>query len=310
MRLSDLAWSSTFSSKHFVVSQHRKGRVFLAGDAAHIHSPVGGQGLNSGIQDAYNLMWKLALVQHGQALPALLDSYGAERHKTAQDLITNVGTATKIVTLKNSLAQKLRNRLAGLVLNTGRVRNRMGRGVAMLDIAYQDSPAVADDPVSNSMLDRVLAGSKKIFHKQEIDLRDGPSAGMRAPNVMLPCDREGHAARLLDFYGGTHYTLMIFAGITGSPPMQTLLEISTAIPAKYRALIRSYIVVATRSPELPDNKQLMIDADQRIHRQYGAGEPCIYLIRPDQYIAFRSPTIDEDGLTAYLDRLLVHNPVD
>jgi 2-polyprenyl-6-methoxyphenol hydroxylase-like FAD-dependent oxidoreductase len=122
----------------------------MTGDAAHLHSPVGGQGLNSGIQDAYNLMWKLALIQHGKALPELLDSYTIERHKTAQNLITRVGTATKIVTLRNPLAQKLRNQLAGVLINTNRVRNRMGRDVAMLDIEYKDSPAVAQDLSSNN----------------------------------------------------------------------------------------------------------------------------------------------------------------
>jgi 6-methylpretetramide 4-monooxygenase / 4-hydroxy-6-methylpretetramide 12a-monooxygenase len=135
-RLSDLTWSSVFSSKHFVVSHHRLGRVFMAGDAAHIHSPVGGQGLNSGIQDAYNLMWKLALVQKGKARPKLLDSYSAERHATAEDLIAGVGMATKILTVKHRLAQKVRDQLAGVLLNLDPVRNRMGRNVAMLDIKY------------------------------------------------------------------------------------------------------------------------------------------------------------------------------
>jgi hypothetical protein len=270
---------------------------------------VGGQGLNSGIQDAYNLMWKLALVQHGHALPRLLDSYGFERHKTAQNLITNVGRATKIVTLKNPLAQKLRNGLAGVVLNTDIMRNRMGRGVAMLDIAYRDSPAITDDLATSSKAGRVLGRFKKMFHDEKIDFRDRPSAGMRAPNVMLSSDSESPQASLFDFYRGTDYTLMIFSGITASPAIETLLEIGSTIQAKYHASIQPYIVVAKTSPELPDNKNIIIDADQSIHRQYGAWKPCIYLIRPDQYIAYRSQSIDQNQLTTYLDRFLVRDPV-
>jgi hypothetical protein len=309
MRLSDLTWSSFFSSKHFVASEHRQGRVFLAGDAAHIHSPVGGQGLNSGIQDAYNLMWKLALVQHGEALPGLLDSYGAERHKTAQSLIANVGRATKIVTLRNPLAQKLRNQLAGMTLNTARVRNRMGRGIAMLDIAYKDSPVVAQDLVSNSAAKQIWRRLKNLFGDREHDIGQRPFAGMRAPNVLMSTDGAGLPVSLFDFYRGTHFTLMIFSGVRGAPAIQVLLDIGDAIQATYQASIRPYVIVTTPLPGVAENKRIIVDADQNIHRRYAAWEPCLYLIRPDTYIAYRSQMIDQNRLTTYLDRILVRNPV-
>jgi FAD binding domain len=307
MQLSDLTWSSTFSSKHFVVSQHRQGRVFMAGDAAHLHSPVGGQGLNSGIQDAYNLMWKLALIQRRKALPGLLESYSVERHKTAQNLIEKVGMATKIVTLKNPLAQQLRNQLAGMVLNTERMRNRMGRGVAMLDIEYKDSPSVAEDLLSNSMLDRVLGRFKYMFNDRRPDFRQGPSAGMRAPNVLMPSDGATHPASLFDFYRGTHYTLMIFAGVTRSPAVDTLLEIGAAIQTRYQASIQPYVVAVESPLNVHGNKHIIVDAEQSIHRSYVAWQPCLYLIRPDKHIGYRSETIDVKRLTTYLDRILVHS---
>ncbi len=305
MRLSDLTWSSIFSSKHFVVSQHRQGRVFMAGDAAHIHSPVGGQGLNSGIQDAYNLMWKLALMQHGQALPKLLDSYTVERHKTAQNLIAKVGTATKIVTLKNPLAQKLRNQLAGVLLNTDMMRNRMGRDVAMLDIEYENSPVVAQDLFSRSMVGHVLGR----FKHNEYNFHQGPSAGMRAPNIALPTDGAALPSSLFDLYRGTHYTLMIFSGVTGSPAMNTLLEIGAVIQTQYQASIQPYIVTVEPPCNLHGNKHIIVDADKSIHRRHAAWQPCLYLIRPDKYIAYRSQMIDQNRLTAYLDCILVRNPV-
>lgn len=310
MQLSDLTWSSTFSSKHFVVSHHRQGRVFMAGDAAHIHSPVGGQGLNSGIQDAYNLIWKLALIQRGQALAQLLDSYAVERQKTAQNLIAKVGTATKVVTLKNPLAQRVRNQLAGIVLNTNMMRNRMGRGVAMLDIAYDDSPVVAQDLLSNSMVDRVLGRFKHMFNDHSYDFPQGPSAGMRAPNVMMPADSAVQPASLFDLYRGTHYSLMIFSGVIGSPAMETLLELGAAIQPQYQASIRPYIVALELPSHLHGNKHIIADADKSIHRVYAAWQPCLYLIRPDNYIAYRSQTIDRDRLTTYLDRILVRKPVN
>jgi 6-methylpretetramide 4-monooxygenase / 4-hydroxy-6-methylpretetramide 12a-monooxygenase len=310
MRLSDLTWSSFFSTKHFVVSEHRRGGVFLAGDAAHIHSPVGGQGLNSGIQDAYNLMWKLALVQRGQALPELLDSYAAERQKTAQSLITNVGTATKIVTLKKPLVQKLRNQLAGLVLNTDLVRNRMGRGVAMLDIAYKDSPVVAQDLQSSNWTTQVFGGFKSLLSQARYDFEAGPTAGMRAPNVIMMAESAKLPTSLFDLYRGTHYTLMIFAGVVDSPGTEHLLQIGAAVETQYQAAIRFYVVTVELSFPLHGQGHIILDPDKSIHRAYASWEPSLYLIRPDKYIAYRSQTIDQNRLASYLDRMLVRNPLD
>lgn len=77
--LKSMHWSSVYRVNHRLVSSYSKGRAFLAGDAAHLHPPVGGQGLNTGLQDAYNLAWKLTLALDGRDAPGLLDSYSAER---------------------------------------------------------------------------------------------------------------------------------------------------------------------------------------------------------------------------------------
>ena len=87
VKLDDLRWSSMYQISHRIVNQYSLGRVFLAGDAAHIHPPVGGQGLNTGIQDVYNLAWKIALVLKGRAKTELLDSYHEERHPVGLDVV-------------------------------------------------------------------------------------------------------------------------------------------------------------------------------------------------------------------------------
>src|SRR6202020_2553366 len=86
LRLQQPEWSSLWRANIRLVDRYRDGQVFLAGDAAHIHSPAGGQGMNTGIQDAYNLGWKLAAVAQG-ASPALLDSYEAERRPVAASVL-------------------------------------------------------------------------------------------------------------------------------------------------------------------------------------------------------------------------------
>lgn len=94
-RLSDLRWSSTFRISMRLAAHYRRGRVFIAGDAAHIHPPTGGQGMNTGIQDAYNLAWKLALVLAGQASDGLLDSYEAERRPVGAEVVARTRAASE-----------------------------------------------------------------------------------------------------------------------------------------------------------------------------------------------------------------------
>src|SRR5262249_27271366 len=87
VRASAMRWSSFYRISHRLVTKYRVGRILLAGDAAHLHPPLGGQGLNTGVQDAYNLAWKLALEVTGRAAAGVLDSYEAERRAVARDLV-------------------------------------------------------------------------------------------------------------------------------------------------------------------------------------------------------------------------------
>src|SRR6202008_3246483 len=98
LSIAKVNWFSTYHVHHRVARHFREGRTFLLGDAAHIHSPVGGQGMNTGIGDAINLAWKLAAVLRGVADPKLLDSYGPERMRFAQRLVASTDRAFTFVT--------------------------------------------------------------------------------------------------------------------------------------------------------------------------------------------------------------------
>jgi 2-polyprenyl-6-methoxyphenol hydroxylase-like FAD-dependent oxidoreductase len=97
LQISDTAWFSVYRVHHRCIENFRSGRVFFAGDAAHIHSPVGGQGMNTGLQDAYNLAWKLAYVINGFAHPKILDTYNAERLPFAKQLVRTTDRAFTVV---------------------------------------------------------------------------------------------------------------------------------------------------------------------------------------------------------------------
>ncbi len=140
MRASDPIWLAGFRINERKVRQYGAGRVFLAGDAAHIHSPAGGQGMNTGMQDAFNLAWKLALVVHGTAPGRLLDSYSIERSAVGDVVLANAGRMTAAATLRGDLKQGVRNFIASLVLQVPAVQRAMGETLSELSIAYPKSP--------------------------------------------------------------------------------------------------------------------------------------------------------------------------
>jgi NADPH-dependent dioxygenase len=140
----DIVWESQFNLSHGVADHYRRGRVFLAGDAAHVHSPVGGQGLNTGVQDAHNLLWKLGLARRMdvEAAEQLLDSYEAERRPIGQAMVRGTARVTRILTARGSLLRTVVGAVAPAVIRRSTVQARLGRNVGMLGIAYPDSPIV------------------------------------------------------------------------------------------------------------------------------------------------------------------------
>jgi 2-polyprenyl-6-methoxyphenol hydroxylase-like FAD-dependent oxidoreductase len=137
-----LHWSSYFRIHHRHVAQLRSGRMFLAGDAAHIHSPFGGQGMNTGLHDAWNLAWKLDLYLHGRAGEPLLDSYDAERLPVIRHVIAMTDVMTKVMGTPNPLVQGLRNAVIPMASRLAPFQHAFVEKLSELDIAYPDSPMV------------------------------------------------------------------------------------------------------------------------------------------------------------------------
>ena len=160
IKASDPVWLSSFSINERKVSDYRAGRVFLAGDAAHVHSPAGGQGMNTGMQDAYNLAWKLALVSHGVCAPEpLLASYSAERSAIAKLVLQATGKATAMAVMKGGIKQAIRNHVASLLFGFTPVKHTMANLLSEVAIAYSDSP----------------------LNARSAHVHGGPEVGKRAP---------------------------------------------------------------------------------------------------------------------------------
>src|SRR5262249_27920270 len=137
-------WFSTYHVHHRVTSHFRKGRAFLLGDAAHIHSPAGGQGMNTGIGDAINLAWKLATVLTGRGPDRLLDSYEAERIAFTVRLVATTDRVFTFATADGYVADILRTRVAPIVIPAAAqfeaVREYIFRTVSQIALNYRGDP--------------------------------------------------------------------------------------------------------------------------------------------------------------------------
>lgn len=301
-RLYDPTWISPFGVNTRMTPTMQVGRVFLAGDASHVHSPVGGQGMNTGIQDALNLAWKLGLAMKGKATPVLVDSFSVERHANAKRLLGFVGPATKMVNLRNPVALKLRGLAMKVVAQTGLTAIAAKR-VSELDIHYRHSPVVAEHHQGTGEWLKAL-----IHHENHPDLFDcwdfgkGPHAGERAADAHGLAVGDAEPRRLYeDWIGDYRHQLLVFAGRQPKPErVAVLAEFAAKVEADSGGLIRSRLVCW---PDIAGPESAMIDRDGEAHQHYGARHECLYLIRPDGYVAFRSQPVEHEPLQEYLNTI-------
>jgi len=182
-RLRDLVWSSRFRINSRHLTTLRVGRVFLGGDAAHIHSPAGGQGMNTGIQDMVNLCWKLALVLKGRGRPELLDTYEAERLPIITQLVRTTERATQLFNSTNWIVHQLLSRTAPFALAFDQVQANAVAAVGEVAASYRTGPLAAP---------RTRVGKLR--------------SGDRVPDLELTTGTESHPVRLhqlLDLSGLT-----------------------------------------------------------------------------------------------------------
>jgi 2-polyprenyl-6-methoxyphenol hydroxylase-like FAD-dependent oxidoreductase len=142
-QINKLLWHSTYKVHHRIVDEYQKGKVLLAGDAAHLHSPLGGQGMNTGLQDAHNLAWKLAFVLQGKSNPKLLQTYSDERHNVALAVVKTTDTAFSYLISHNWLVKFIRQNivfpLVGIALKFNSVQKYAFRHLSQIDISYKSS---------------------------------------------------------------------------------------------------------------------------------------------------------------------------
>jgi 2-polyprenyl-6-methoxyphenol hydroxylase-like FAD-dependent oxidoreductase len=276
VRLRNPVWMTNFRLHHRAATRYRSGPVFLAGDAVHIHSPAGAQGMNTGIQDAVNLGWKLAHALQRTSDPALLDTYEPERAPIGKTVLRFTDRAFTIATSTHHLVRFARTRLAPalipLALKARAARGYAFRTVSQLAIRYRHSPLSVDGPKSP---------------------RRGPKAGDRLPDADII--HNGQPTRLHQVVAAAGWHLLLCG------PPDSWVRTDTAgggLPDARRLNVHHLTTQNTRGA--------LHDPHARALRRLGLTDTdtAQYLIRPDGHIGYRGGGTDPAGLENYLRRWL------
>ena len=271
VKLYDPQWISAYHSHHRYASTFRRQKCFLIGDAAHIHSPVGAQGMNTGLQDAYNLAWKLTLVLSGKAKDSLLDTYTEERISIARNLVRTTDRVFNLITSANIFLKTFRLyiipvalKLITPIFQKLKFAQRFAfKRISEIEISYR----------KNSLSQNASLGK---FPNQ------APKPGDRLPFIQFK-EAGGNETTIQEKAKGSFFCFFIF---------------SDNIPKEIITVIKpfeDFFSVAT----IPFTEQTKI-----LYKEFGIKKTGCYLIRPDRYIAYRANKFDDDHLAKYLSQFL------
>lgn len=269
LTISKPSWTSGFWIHTRIAGTYRLNKILLAGDAAHVHSPVGGQGMNTGIQDAYNLAWKLALVIQQKAERNILDSYYEERYPIAKNVLRDTTFLTDTMTANTPFRSAIRKLMIFCIARFKRVQKNIASTITEVGIDYKNSPLVKD----------CLS-----FHA-------GPRSGMRMIDVLYNGKKS-----LLDVVRGSQHALLIFSGKKIN--LNECMRLKATIKQKYPDI--KFVLINNNNDFAAWDEEKIVDSLGAIHQVYGVKVASLYFIRPDKYIGFRGEMEHKMQLMDYL----------
>jgi len=285
-------WLSNFQIHRKLVSSYWKGHVLLAGDAAHVHSPFGGQGANTGIQDAFNLAWKLALVIHGKANETLLSTYGEERRPVAKSVLAGTHFLTSVFYHKNPFIRLLRDYVVIPLLKQKSVQRRLHWQASELGIHYRHA-ALSQTQRELLIKRHIEGGGRSTFLH----------AGDRAPDSRCLRLPEREKTTLFQQFQNPVVHLLLFDGFVHTPANDTqLIELAQRVQTLLKDEVQVHLVIS-KERQLDWEGSLLYDIMHTVHVHYGATVPSLFVIRPDGYIGLLCQPAREQPLINYLQRL-------
>jgi 2-polyprenyl-6-methoxyphenol hydroxylase-like FAD-dependent oxidoreductase len=271
-----VSWISPFWIHSKMAEKMQEGSIFLAGDAAHIHSPAGGQGMNAGIQDAFNLAWKLAFVIKKKASAALLNSYQQERLPVIKEIVNKTDFYTNMVLFDKAFSRKLKQSSREL-LEHPQLSNKIAEQLTQLDICYNKSDAI--------QYAENLTG-------------DMPKPGERAPDVTVDDGK-----KLSAYLSNSMLNIVLFTGNQlASADLEKILALQTLIENKFSDSINLFVIT---NHQLEKINHIIFDTTGAVHHVYHANHLSTYIIRPDQFIAYYSNGIELESLEPFLKKYLL-----
>lgn len=274
-------WATTWLAYSNMAARYREGRLIICGDASHVHSPAGGQGMNGCMQDAFNLGWKLAAVYKGQASPDILDTYEKERKPIGEQITAGAAATHKIVmgfgiepADRLPLTQAPDWEEKCLYLVSGISHNYTETVTPLLPLVYQNNPV------------------------------PGPKPGSRAPDALLTVSPQYH---VYDIFRRPQFTLLIVPDLSPERKpgqMALAIRVRDVITQRFPGHVCVYLISDRRENEFGYDNQ-SVDRVGELRDRYdiekdGEGEGRIVLVRPDLYIALACELPRWEGILEYL----------
>lgn len=281
---SDPVWTSRYRIHHRAVKHYRVGRAFVAGDAAHIHSPVGAQGMNTGIQDAANVSWKIIIALKNKGNTALLESYDSERRRIGEKLLKYTDRLFSIVSSQNKWIDKVRNivfpHIIRLVSKSHKARSIIFHFVSQLGIHYHD----------NAFLENNLSETAKKYFPKKL------RAGYRAPNATI--------SQHIDVFdltkGYIFHVIALSKKSLSKDEIQSISNDLRSLPSEIGLPVKNHFIAHSLTG--PDDRIIQAESNQ-IFENYGLSEHVsagLFLIRPDGYIAYCSDNLSTIPLKKFM----------